>query len=48
MISVTFLRLNGLQLIASKEESVLTFWALAAGDISEDQLADWFARNTQP
>ncbi len=45
-VSVTFLRLNGLQLTASKEERVLKFWALAAGEISEDQLADWFARNT--
>jgi death-on-curing protein len=45
MISVTFLRLNGLQLIAPKEERVLKFWALAAGEISEEQLADWFARN---
>ena len=47
MISVTFLRLNGLQLIAPKEESVLKFWALAAGEISEEQLADWFAHNTR-
>jgi death on curing protein len=46
MNSVTFLRLNGHQLIAPKEESVLKFWALAAGEISEEQLADWFARNT--
>ncbi len=46
MISVTFLRLNGLQLIAPKEESVLKFWALAAGEVSEEHLADWFARNT--
>jgi death-on-curing protein len=45
-VSVTFLRLNGLQLTAPKEERVLKFWALAAGEISEDQLADWFARNT--
>jgi death-on-curing protein len=46
MISVTFLRLNGLQLIAPKQESVLKFWALAAGEILEEQLAEWFARNT--
>ena len=45
-VSVTFLRLNGLQLTAPKEERVLKFWALAAGEISEEQLADWFARNT--
>jgi death-on-curing protein len=45
-VSVTFLRLNGLQLTAPKEERVLKFWALAAGEITEDRLADWFARNT--
>jgi death-on-curing protein len=46
MISVTFLKLNGLQLSAPKEESVLKFWALAAREISEEHLADWFAHNT--
>jgi len=45
-VSVTFLRLNGLQLTAPKEERVLTFWALAAGEITEEQLSEWFARNT--
>lgn len=47
-VSVTFLRLNGLQLTASKEERVLKFWALAAGDLREDKLAQWFERNTTP
>ena len=45
-VSVTFLRLNGLQLTASKEDRVLTFWGLAAGEITEDQLAQWFQLNT--
>jgi hypothetical protein len=31
---------------AGQEDAYLTFLALAAGEISEDQLADWFARNT--
>jgi death-on-curing protein len=46
--SATFLRLNGLQLTATKEERVLTFWRLASGQISEEQLALWFERNTKP
>jgi death-on-curing protein len=46
IVSVTFLRLNGLQLTASKEDRVLTFWSLAAGEITEDQLAQWFQSNT--
>lgn len=45
-VSVTFLRLNGLQLTATMEDRVLTFWALAAGEISEEQLAQWFEGNT--
>jgi len=46
IVSVTFLRLNGLQLTASKEARVLIFWSLAAGQISESQLAAWFASHT--
>ncbi len=45
-VSVTFLLLNGLMLTASKEDRVLTFWALADGSLSEEQLADRFARHT--
>jgi death-on-curing protein len=48
IVSVTFLKLNGLQLTATKEERVLTFWALAAGEISEEKLARWFEEQTQP
>jgi death-on-curing protein len=47
-VSVTFLRLNGVDLTATKEDRVLTFWSLAAGEITEDQLAAWFERNTAP
>jgi len=45
-VSVTFLRLNGLTLTAPKEDRVLTFWALADGSLPEEQLAEWFERNT--
>lgn len=45
-VSATFLRLNGLQLTAAKEDRVLTFWSLADGSLSEDQLTQWFERNT--
>jgi hypothetical protein len=40
------LRLNGLRLTAPKEDRVLTFWRLAAGEITEAQLALWFAEHT--
>ena len=46
IVSVAFLKLNGLDLTATKEERVLTFWGLAAAEISEEQLAAWFLRNT--
>jgi death on curing protein len=47
-VSVTFLRLNGLDLTAPKEDRVLMFWSLAEGSINEDQLGEWFERNTAP
>jgi death-on-curing protein len=47
-ISLTFLRLNGLELTASKEDRVITFWGLAAGEITEVQLTQWFQNNTTP
>lgn len=46
IVSVTFLRLNGLQLTAPKEDRVLAFWRLAAGELTEVELALWFAENT--
>ena len=46
IVSVTFLRLNGLQPTASKEDRVLIFWSLAAGEITEAELAVWFAGHT--
>jgi death-on-curing protein len=48
IVSLTFLKLNGLEVTATKEDRVLTFWSLAAGEISEEQLALWFERNTIP
>jgi death-on-curing protein len=47
-ISVTFLKLYSLNLTATKEDRVLTFWNLAAGVISEEQLTLWFEANTAP
>jgi death-on-curing protein len=48
IVSVTFLKLNGLELTATREDRVLTFWSLAAGEISEEQLAQWFEECTAP
>lgn len=42
VVSETFLVLNGYALGASDAEMVVAFLALASGDLSEDELADWF------
>lgn len=44
--SVTFLRLNGLRLVAEKVETYKAFYDLAAGELSEEELALWFEKNT--
>ena len=42
VVSETFLALNGHQLTATDAELVVAFVALAAGELSEEALADWF------
>lgn len=42
VVSETFLALNGHGLTASDAELVVAFIALAAGELSEEELADWF------
>ena len=44
--SVGFLRLNGLFLQATEVEVAAVFLQLAAGDIGEEELANWFFRNS--
>jgi death-on-curing protein len=44
-----FLQLNGYELTAGDiPATVDTFRALAAGELSEEQLAEWTAANSQP
>ena len=45
VISETFLLLNGYSLEASDAELVVAFVALAAGELTEDELADWFRQH---
>ena len=42
VISETFLIMNGYALAATDAELVVAFLALAAGELSEEELADWF------
>ena len=46
--SVVFLKLNGLRLTADMPDRYRMFYGLAAGTVSEDDLADWFILNTSP
>ena len=43
-----FLRMNGWQLIAAEEDAVLTVRAVAAGEMTEEELAAWVRRNCAP
>jgi len=40
----TFLLLNGVNLEAGQDEKFLTFQSLAAGSLTEDELADWIRK----
>ncbi|WP_447764813.1 type II toxin-antitoxin system death-on-curing family toxin [Sphingopyxis panaciterrae] len=48
VVSETFLVLNGHDLGATDAELVVTFLALAAGDLSDDELAAWFRDHLSP
>jgi death-on-curing protein len=43
-----FLRLNGLRVVAPAEEKYLTYFRLAEGSLSEDELAAWLTRHAIP
>jgi death-on-curing protein len=45
VVAEIFLAVNGYKLLSSDADSILTFVALAAGDLSETALADWFRAN---
>jgi death-on-curing protein len=42
-----FLKRNRFELLATSEEKYLTFLSLAAGELSEEQLADWLRDRIQ-
>jgi death-on-curing protein len=41
-----FLEFNGVRMTASQEEACLTFLKLAAGEVTDSELAGWFAKHT--
>ena len=48
VVSETFLMLNGYALEVSDAELVVAFLALAAGELSEEEMADWFRGHIAP
>lgn len=45
--SIGFLRINGVYLNAVEAEAAVTFLSLAAGELSEKELASWFRNNSE-
>lgn len=43
-----FLGLNGQRLVTTQADATLTMLALAAGELSEDEFAQWLREHTQP
>jgi death-on-curing protein len=46
-VAFVFLEFNGFPVIASQEEACLTFLSLAAGELTEEELALWLAEHTE-
>lgn len=44
-VSFVFVEVNGARMTASEPDAYTTFLALAAGEVSEDELAAWFRKN---
>jgi death on curing protein len=48
VVSLTFLSLNGWEISAAKEDLYFTFFHLADGSLTEDELATWFTKHAVP
>jgi death-on-curing protein len=48
VVSLTFLLANGLKVTAPRDDRYFIFYDLAAGKLSEDELAKWLEANTEP
>lgn len=46
VVSFTFLEVNGVEVTASQEDAYLTILGVAAGEITEAELAAWFTQHT--
>lgn len=48
VLSRLFLKLNAVELSFTSEDAIATVLALAAGDLSEEEMADWFRTHLVP
>jgi death-on-curing protein len=48
LAALLFLRANGFRLAAPMPQRLAYTWQLAAGEVSEDQYADWLRENCEP
>jgi death-on-curing protein len=48
LAAVIFLGLNGLNFVAPEDEVVEKMLALAAGDLDEEEVADWIRSRSEP
>jgi len=46
LVSFAFLKANGIEVQCSQADAYLTFLGLAAGTVSEEELARWLAKDT--
>lgn len=46
-VSFVFVEVNGARMTASEPDAYTVFLALAAGEVSEDELAAWFRKNIE-
>jgi death-on-curing protein len=46
VVAIAFLERNGITFSASQQEAYLTFYDLAAGKFTEDELTAWFEKNS--
>ena len=46
-VSFVFVEVNGASMTASEPDAYTVFLALAAGEVSEDELAAWFRKNIE-
>lgn len=48
VVAELFLALNGVELVASDADCIVTFLKLAAGELTEDDLAAWIEAHSAP